>query len=321
MRQEKYLDIRPSEVAANKVHKHLENLLKVRPRTYKKTLIRYKDLAYILIDCVDLILRFLTQDLLNSSGDNEFDELSDPTYTSDSDAVVKDIRNKLEETSRLFDTYNKLTTGNGAIVTPVVDSSSHIDNSRMAKTYADILENAAHLDFGYVEVNKCAELINYWYSTRMLYMSSHHKAYNISQLPNWICYIVLMFGKYHANGEMDFFIGNFKQWCDDANDDFSNKYAVPKDLTNLAKSSYVNDYTIDALIIYDLLMEKGYLPLVNADTSIVAMNPNFVVDLTKANNPDLDKVIKTRFSKRDKYAKQIGLTPTLPAIFSEGVKA
>jgi hypothetical protein len=270
---------------------------------------------------VDLILKFLTQDLLNSSGDNEFDELSDVSRLGESDAVVRDIHTKLEETSRLFDTYNKLTVNSGAVLTSVVDTLGDLNNGLMAKTYGEVLESATHLDFGYVEVNKCAELVYYWYSHRMYYMSLHHKAYNISQLPNWICYIILMFGKYHANGEMDFFIANFMKWCDAANDDFSNKYAIPKDITNISKSSYVNDYTIDALIIYDILMENGYVQLVNVSGNIVPMNPNFIVDLTKENNPNLDKVIKTRFSKRDVYAQQIRLTPTIPGTFNmEGAK-
>ncbi len=321
MKQDKYLEIRSSEVAANKIHKHLQNLLTMKPRLYKKTLIRYKDLAYILIDCVEQILRFLTSELLSSSEDNEFNELTDASHTIEADDDMIEIRKKLEESFKLFDTYNKLTSNNS--ITPASDTDSDkpkINNALMAKTYGEVLSNAAEINFGYLEINNCAKLINYWYSHRMLYMSTHHRAYNISQLPTWICYIVLMYGKYHANGQDQFFIDHFMKWCDDANDDFSNKYAIPKDITNLAKSSYVNDYTLDALIIYDILMEKGYLPLVLDDSSIVPMNPNFIVDITKENNPNLDKMIKTRFTKREKYIKQLGLTRIAMDTKAEGAE-
>lgn len=305
LKQEKYLEIRSSEVAANKVHRHLQNLLATKPRLYKKTLIRYKDLAYILIDCVDMILRFLTTDLLSNSGNDEFNELTD----LDANRDVIDMKSKLEESINILDIYNKLTSSNVASSVSSTDQDKpKIDCALMAKLYGEVLFNATKINFGYKEINDCAELIYYWYNIRMSYMSTHHKAYNISQLPNWICYIVLMYGKYHANGQTEFFINYLKKWCDDANTDFSNKYAIPKDITNLSKSSYVNDYTLDALIIYDILMERGYLPLVIDDSSIVPMSPNFIVDITKENNPNLDKMIKTRFTKRDKYIKQLGLT-------------
>lgn len=310
MKQDKYLEIRSSEVAANKIHKHLQLLLSRKPRLYKKTLIRYKDLAYILIDCVEQILRFLTSELLSSSEDNEFDELTDASHTIESDDDMIEIRKKLEESFKLFDTYNKLTSNNSITdsATPTGDTEPKINCALMAKVYGEVLSNAANINYGYLEINNCAKLIDYWYSHRMQYMSTNHKAYNIAQLPNWICYIILMYGKYHANGQADFFIDYLKKWCNDANEDFSNKYAIPKEITNLSKNSYVNDYTLDALIIYDILMEQGYLPLVIDDNSIISMNPNFIVDITKENNPNLDKMIKTRFTKRDKYIKQIGLT-------------
>jgi hypothetical protein len=323
LKQDKYLEIRSSEVAANKIHKHLQLLLTKKPRLYKKTLIRYKDLAYILIDCVEQILRFLTSELLSSSEDNEFNELTDASHAIEPDDDMIEIRQKLEESFKLFDTYNKLTSNN-SIAEPNntnSDTEPKINCALMAKVYGEVLSNAAEINYGYLEINNCAKLINYWYSHRMQYMSTHHKAYNISQLPTWICYIILMYGKYHANGQDQFFIDNFMRWCDNANEDFSNKYAVPKDITGLAKSSYVNDYTLDALIIYDILMEQGYLPLVLDDKSIVPMNPNFIVDITKENNPNLDKMIKTRFTKRDKYIKQLGLTRIAMTAEVEGGEA
>lgn len=325
LKQEKYTDIRPSEVAANKIHRHLEHQLATMPRTYKKTLIRYKDLAYLLIDCLDMILKYLTRELLSSSGDDEFNELTDTSNAIYADDDIVEIRRKLEESTNLLDTYDKLTNRN-SIITKLPTSKDATDNdkintSAMAKLYAEVLDSAAKVDYGYAEINECAKMINYWYNTRIAYMASHHKAYNIAQLPNWICHIILMYGKYHANGQPTFFINSLKQWCDNANEDFSNKYAIPKDITNLGKSSYMNDYTPDALVMYDILMEKGFLPLVTEDKTIVPMDPNYIVNLTKEHNPTLDKMIKTRFTKQAKYIKDIGLTPSSSDAKAEGVEA
>lgn len=322
LKQEKYTDIRPSEVAANKIHRHLKHQLATRPRTYKKTLVRYKDLAYLLIDCVEMILKYLTHELLSSSEDNEFDELTDASRAIYADDDVVEIRKKLEESFSLLDTYNKLTSSNSVVTKLPSDGNGNqkINPVEMTRLYGNVLYDASRVDYGYEEVNNCAKLIQYWYNTRIVHMSSHHKAYNITQLPNWICYIVLMYGKYHANGQPTFFINSFMDWCLNANEDFSNKYAVPKDITSIGKSSYMNDYTLDALIIYDILMEKGYFPLVTDNSAVVSMNPNFIVDLTKEHNPSLDKMIKTRFTKQSKYIKDIGLTPTSSEETAEGAE-
>lgn len=302
LKSEKSYGIRPSEVAANKIQKHLQDLLTKRPKVYRRTLTRYIDLAYILLDCIDKILQFLTSELLSASSDKEFDELT-PSAEDNADIMV--IREKLQNTTNLLDSYSQL--GKRFNSSEEIDKSC--SNAEIIKIYGNTFSQGAMINTGYREVNQCADLINYWYTTRIQYMTIRHRAYQNLQIPNWVSYIVIMYGKAHANGTLDQFIKWFKSWCDNANNDFSNKYAVPKELTLLKKHIYPNDLTIDALIIYDILLDKCYVDLTSLDLP-VKLDANFIVTLIKEQLPEYKTIIQTRFSKQMEYIEQINLTAT-----------
>lgn len=301
-KSEKSYGIRPSEVAANKIQRHLQDLLNTRPRVYRRTLTRYIDLAYILLDCIDKILKFLTSELLSASSDKEFDEL---TTSAEDNADIMEIREKLQNTTNLLDSYSQL----GKRSNSSEENDKSCSNAETIKIYGNTFSQGAMINTGYKEVNQCADLINYWYITRIQYMTIRHRAYQNLQIPNWIGFIVLMYGKAHANGTQDQFVDWFKSWCDNANNDFSNKYAVPKELTLLRKHLYPNDLTLDALIIYDILLDKCYSDLTSLDLT-AKLDANFIVTLIKEHLPEYKTIIQTRFSKQMEYIEQINLTAT-----------
>lgn len=310
-KSEKSYGIRPSEVAANKIQRHLQDLLTKRPKVYRRTLTRYVDLAYILLDCIDKILKFLTSELLSASSDKEFDEL---TPSAEDNADIMAIREKLQNTTDLLDSYSQM----GKRLNSSEDTKKSCSNTEIIKTYGDTFSQGAMINTGYMEVNQCADLINYWYSTRIQYMTIRHRAYQNLQIPNWVGYIVIMYGKAHANGTHTEFVKWFKSWCDNANNDFSNKYAVPKELTLLKKHLYPNDLTLDALIIYDILLDKCYVDLTSLDLA-VKLDANFIVTLIKEQLPEYKTIIQTRFSKQMDYIEQINLTATLSSADAEVV--
>ena len=308
-KSEKSYGIRPSEVAANKIQRHLQDLFDTRPRVYRRTLTRYIDLAYILLDCIDKILKFLTSELLSASSDKEFDELT--TSVEDNEDIIE-IQKKLQNTSDLLDSYSQL-----AKRPNTSEESKSINiNTEIVKKFGQSFSDGSLINTGYLEANLCSDLINYWYTTRIRYMTIRHKAYQNLQIPLWVGYIVLLFGKAHANNTTEEFISWFKSWCDNANNDFSNKYAVPKELTLLRKQIYPNDITIDALIIYDILIDKCYSDLTSEDFD-AKLDANFIVTLMKEFRPEYKTIIQTRFSKQDEYISQINLTKTIETVMED----
>lgn len=285
LRQHDYMEIYPSEVAARKISKHLDKLIEVRPRVYRKTLLRYKRLAYLLLECVTKIVKMLQSELLLSSGDAEFQELA-----SDFD---------IEQIDELRDSVDDL--GN------LVDKKDSNETKKLAgetlKDYRTVFDNAATIDFGYVEVNECAELLNYWI-TRRFNGSNPNFKYQIKQLPVWATFIVIAYGKYRSVGERFKFMQEFKSWCDSLVDNPGNCWALPYPVFNMTKNIEPDNFTVDAMVIYDLLIDKCLYRLMDGK---IPMDSSYIAKLVKEYHPEYSKLVQTRFSKRDELITEIGL--------------
>ena len=208
MQQPEYLEIYPSEVAAQKISKHLDKMLETKPRVYRKTLLRYKRLAYLLLECLTKIVNMLQSEMLLSSGDSEFQEL-----VSDFD---------VEQIDELRDSVDNI----GNLIEKKPSAESKKIAGEVLTKYKTVLRQASDYNFGYAEVNECAELLNYWITRRFSGYNTNFK-YQIKQLPVWTTFIVIAYGKYHSTGDTLEFISDFKTWCDSLDSDSSNCWALP----------------------------------------------------------------------------------------------
>jgi hypothetical protein len=181
LKQPDYLEIYPSEVAAKKISKHLDKMTTVKPRVYRKTLLRYKKLAQLLLECVTKIVRMLQSEMLLSSEDTEFQEL-----VSDFDTEqIDELRDSVDALGNLIDKKTSPETRKLAVDTLTM--------------YRQVFKQASDYDFGYVEVNECAKLLDYWIYQRFSGLNPNFK-YQIKQLPVWATFIIIAYGKYHSIG-------------------------------------------------------------------------------------------------------------------------
>lgn len=288
LKHPEYLEIYPSEVAAKKISKHLDSMIKIKPRVYRKTLMRYKKLAYVLLDCVTKIIKMIQSEMLLSSNSAEFQEL-----VSDFD---------IEEIDELRDSVDSL--GN------LVEKKSSPESRKLAgdtiKLYKAVFHQAAQHDFGYFEVNDCAKLLDYWISHRFSGFNTNFK-YQIRQLPVWATFIVIAYGKYRSVGQATQFITDFKSWCDELDDDVSNCWALPYNVFNMTKIIDPSNFTVDAMIIYDLLIEGSLYTLV--DTKI-PMDPAYVAKSVKEYRPDKSYEVRMRFTKQTELIESLCLHST-----------
>ena len=207
----KYLEIYPSEVAAKKILAHMNQMLHDKPKVYKKTIIRYKKLAELLINILNKINQFIESETLLTSDETEFNELS---KLSD-DTVkpferIQDISNSEEE----FD----------GIHTNEKKASAAINTGKIST----IVQAGANIDFGYEEINRCAKLINMWFQARIPKSSEESDfRYNVNQLPLWISHIIIAYGHYFDQGKVYDLEQEFAYWCDEIKEDPHNTYRVP----------------------------------------------------------------------------------------------
>lgn len=291
MRQPDYLEIYPSEVAVKKISKHLDKMAEIKPRVYRKTLLRYKQLAYLLLECVTKIVRMLQSEMLLSSGDAEFQEL-----VSDFD---------IEQIDELRDSVDSL--GN------LIDKKESAETKKLASetlsTYRTVFSQASKTDFGYIEVNECAELLNYWMVRRFSGFNSNFK-YQIKQLPVWATFIIIAYGKYLSTGNRAKFISEFKVWCDSLDTDTNNCWALPYNIFNMTKVIDPSNFTVEAMVIYDILI-SGCLYQLN-DIKI-PMDSSYIAKLVKEYQPDKSREVRIRFSKRNELIADLCLHPTTDA--------
>ena len=293
-KQSKYLEIYPSEVAAKKILSHMEKMLKDKPKVYKKTILRYKKLAELLITCLDKINKFIESETLLSSDDTEFDELSKTSEDNieafkDSEPIQR-ISNSVEE----FDDIH-------------INSQICYNNAQSILQYSSILQTGSNLDFGYAEVNQCAKLVNLWFQSRIPKSAKESDfRYNINQIPLWISHIIITYGYYFEQGKVYELEQEFKYWCNEIKEDPHNTYRVPYCVYHTVNSDKRESFTLSAVLISDLLTEKCYYPLIEQNK----LPSSDVISIVKANNPALSGAIRTRINKQGELFETLGFTST-----------
>lgn len=293
-KQLKYLEIYPSEVAANKILSHMDKMLEDKPKVYKKTILRYKQLANILIACLDKINKFIESETLLSSDDTEFDELSKPL-----EDTIKPFKNSAE-LKRLSDSTEEFDEMH-------TSAKEKYNTASNIAQYSSILQTGANAEFGYEEINQCARLINMWFQARIPRSSKNTEfRYNVSQIPLWISHIIITYGYYFEQGKVYDFEQELKHWCKEIQEDPHNTYRVPYCVYNIGRSDNHEYYTLSAVLISDILLEKCYYPMLD---KCKGTNCD-VASIVKANNPGLSGAIRTRINKQDELLETLGFTST-----------
>lgn len=294
MKKYKCYEIYPSEKAAQKIIQHLDVMLDSKPKIYRKTLLRYKALAKLLLQCVAKILKLLEEETLISSCDSEFQELTGDDANELMDQLT-DLQSKVTNYSKFVDDKVEQNKNKSEI--------HRMSTAETLKLYAETIRSGEDVNYGYEEVNVCAELISYWFRMRFSENNPNFR-YQIKQLPSWIQYIVISYGKACADGNSKTFVTSFKQWCNSIVEDTNNVWAIPYNIFDIMRKPKGEYFTLQAMIIYDLLLSKHYYLLTDADTDIKP-DPLFIADKVKYYHPDLEEPVKKRIAKRSEILELI----------------
>lgn len=291
-----YIEVPRILAHADKIDSQLSIVLSQKPQMYNKTKEKYKELAISLLSSVEKIASILEEDSL-ASVDNEVAEFSG------NDVDISDIATALKQTNDKIASY-------ASFVSPNVSSLSTNANKETLRRYGQILEQASNYNFIYAEANECAYILNRWFKARFSNpVKDNSFKYNLSYIPQWITDIIIMYGKYHSNNDTSTFIDIMTSWCDSLSNQ-SVRWAVPYEVYQLNKSIEPRNYTMDAVLIGDVLMEEVlYLLTESSAPDIVANLECYpVASKVKANNPSLLPIIRTRIVNRDSLSKKYNLT-------------
>lgn len=296
LKKYKFQEIYPYEKAAAKILQHLDAMLGAKPKLYRKTLVRYKTLGMVLLECEFKILRLLEEETLISSCDSEFQELTNEN-ANEWLAQLTDLQAKVNSYSKFVDSQAELNQSKS--------DRQFLSNAETFKLYDRVITSGADINYGYQEVNECAELIHYWFKMRFGLGNPQFK-YQIKQLPSWIQYIIVAYGKACSEGTSDIFVTGFRNWCNSLVDDLNNTWAIPYNVFDIMKKPRGEYFTLHALMIYDLLMSKHYYLLTDANTEIKP-DPLFIADKVRTYHPELEDSVKKRIAKRTELLELIHL--------------
>lgn len=292
--EKSYIEIYPIEIASTKIHNQLERTLEAKPKMYSKTKERYKKLACDLLDSVSIISKILQTDLLVPEDVDVPSKVSEFSELPSSYDITEDIDTKLKAVTNEWQNYNQFSC-------PQLSMS----NKTVIKRFGEILAECAIIKTGIREADICADILHRWFKVRFNTTGTSFR-YNIAKLPEWIAYIVILAGLRASEDNIQKFQDMMISWIDKSS---SNNYAIPYEVYQLMKNPQPSNFTIEAVLISDALMDAAYYKLNSENlASLVHLPDNLVVPIVKGNT-ELHEKILTRFSKRNDLIYESKLTP------------
>lgn len=297
-----YVEVQSLEKHAEKIEKQLNLILTTKPGIYAKTKDRYKQLAYSLLKSAEMISSILEEESLvpqmDMKIDDEFNELDDFQAGVDLQGTVQDVHEKIDNCSQFTQSSSEHTSGS---------ISGVLSNKEVIRRFASVIEECANQNFEYPEVAKCATLLHKWMQCRFFPDIRNPKfKYSLKHLPTWITYIIIAFGKYKKEDRVEEFINIVDKWTVEIQTNLSNTYAVPYEVFELMKSNDANDFTVEAVLISDILLETSLYKLTESSMpkSYACFSSSPVLDEVKIKNPQLLTILRTRFAKQRQLMSQ-----------------
>lgn len=299
-----YLEIYPIENSADKIAKQLDLVLDAKPTMYAKTKDRYRKLAQSLLQSVEKISSILEEESLVSDSDyisEEFDELSDGSNGNQDSvlyAAVASAKNQVTSYTQFNASASK---GTQHVERAVMS------NKEVFSKIAEVLSEASTHHFKCIQATECAALIYKWFECRFVSNNNKDFKYSLKQVPVWITYLIILYGKYQSIGRLPEFYDMINNWCIQIREQHTT-WAVPYEVHELMSSVNPDDFTLNAAIIGDVLIDECYYKLTSTCMSGSSIylyeTPAFII---KQKNPSLSRKIALRFAKQQELADECNL--------------
>ena len=262
---------------SEKVLRLTNDVVENRPQIqYAKTKQRYQDIVINLMQAVNKMLPLVEEGLLiPDETSDEFNELS------------KNLIDRINETAQ-----NTPSADLKAVIQP-----AHKGNDNIFVLFDSVFADAAITEFRYEEVNVCAKSLYRWFHARFI---EHPGVYKTTELSNWVRNFIIAFGKASHNDTLYNLQNHIETWCQKLETD-SVKYAIPYEIYKIDKYKDVNEYTLEAVLISDMLFSECLYRLTKSElpNSQIVLDALAVPNFVRNKNKSLAADIRTRFSKPD----------------------
>lgn len=271
------MDIYGAGTNIKKLLAYVEDIADSKPRMYGKSKDRLKEIATTCNQVVHVISEILEEEVL-SEDSVEFGQ------SSEIDNMLNDMQNQLDK-------IRQFTQGSTEPAPKVADTSNISSNMRKKalKNYNEHLLKMSDMSSGYLFADRCAKLLSTWFNVRFVktaYSTSFR--YNMKKVPEWIQSIVVLYGKAIQENNVAEFETQFQTWITSiVSTEAGNKYAVPYDVFQFCKDPNPETITLDAVILWDILLDNGLRDLCTPEKDDLYLDEYSIYNLCSSVNSDV----------------------------------
>lgn len=271
------MDIYSAGTSIKKLLNYVEDLADSKPRMYEKSKDRLKEIATTCNKVVEVISEILEDEVLKEDS-VEFGQSSELIV------LINDMQQQMNK-------LQKFTQGVS------VDDEKHAEYTAISsktrkkalKSYTDCLSKLSEIETSYPFADRCAKLLWTWFNVRFLQtVYGTNFRYSMRRFPEWIQGVVILYGKAIHDNEVGSFEDKFQDWLNAIiTTDAKDKYAVPYEVYQFNKTHDPALITLDAVILWDILLDCGLRDLCTKDKDDLYMNEYDVYDLADKLSPQV----------------------------------
>lgn len=284
------MDINSAEKSLAKLLAYVQDLADTKPRLYRKSRGKLKDLADTcteVVKCVAIILQdevLATDDVEFGSGSSIVSALNSMQNDITQVCSFAGVRDKVDTSSVVSDRLIHTE----PISEPVPVSANA--KKQALRSYRNTLQKLSTIDYKYDAVKRFADLLWFWFDTR--FVKTVHGTgfkYSMKRFPTWIRDIVILYGKAIRDNDYIRFDNQFRWWIQSLSDsaNSSNKYAVPYWVYEFERDMKPEDMSLEAVVLWDILIDTGMSELCTSVSDELRIREDAVYSLCGDINPSV----------------------------------
>ena len=267
------MDIYGAGTNIKKLLAYVESIADNKPKMYAKSKDRLKEIAVTCNQVVEIISEILEDEMLQ-------DDSIEFGQRSDIDDVLDNMQYQIDKIKQ-FKGVPEHTKSDSSI--------SSATRKKVIKNYTVCLSKLSSIETSYPFADRCAKLIWTWFDVRFLKtVQGTSFRYNMKHFPEWISAIVILYSKAIQANEVAIFEDKFQKWIQNIiTTEAKDKYAVPYEVYQFCKNPDPLDVTLDAVILWDILLDNGLRDICTADKNDLYLDEYSVYNLCNILNSNV----------------------------------
>lgn len=277
------MDIHSAKKNVEKLLSYIEEMSSKDTKLYSKSRDRLRDIADNCNQVVKIISDLLQEEMLGTDS-IEFRENSDIF-----DKALGSMEYQINKAHQFTQDVPAVGGIGSAVPSNVVNTPSISSATKRAvfAKYSDCLLKLSHKPTDYHFASRCATLLWSWFDTRFYKtMPGSTFKYSVRKFPEWIESIVVLYGKAIHENSVTEFEAEFQEWLVSIQDtDARDKYAIPYSVYQFCKLHDPTSVTLDAVVLWDILLDMGLHKLCTSDRGDLYMDQYCIYSLCNNLNP------------------------------------